>query len=399
MSSIKNISFRFRMSPIVTAYIILAVCLLLFSYTQVDLNLTLSRVSVWQEIQKSFQHIGYYNRPLSTFFYVGIIVAMYGLYGYLVHQAYRERLRVYDIWKIIIFVVIILACSYPAAFSYDYFNYMFTAKTVLVYHKNPYSVIPLYFAPIDSWTNFMRWTHLSSAYTPVWIFLSLFPYVIGLGYFLTVLFGIKLLIIGFYLLACIYLMRVQESEQKQYMMISLVSFALNPLVIIETLVSGHNDIVMIAFVFVALWFLYRKRYLTAWWYITASVAAKFMTIFLLPVFFFHKKRMWLFSAMCVGLAFVLTRREFLPWYGLWILPFASLVPEKKNIMYSVTVLSFALLLSYAPHLYFGDYSSIEQQMKFMIIWVGVGCSSLCVFLDIIRTWRKSTVPGYGSRSV
>ena len=47
-------------------YIVVSICLFLYSYTQVDLNLTLSRASTVQTIQKAFQYIGFYNRPVST---------------------------------------------------------------------------------------------------------------------------------------------------------------------------------------------------------------------------------------------------------------------------------------------------------------------------------------------
>ena len=37
-----------------------------YSFTQVDLSLTLSRASFITTLQRSFQYIGYFNRPLST---------------------------------------------------------------------------------------------------------------------------------------------------------------------------------------------------------------------------------------------------------------------------------------------------------------------------------------------
>jgi hypothetical protein len=322
----------------------------------VDLNLTLARASIVQTIEKAFQYIGYYNRPLSTLFYGVIIFGLFGLYGWAIHLARNGKLSLSMIWKIIIIATLIVVCSYPAAFSYDFFNYMFTAKTVLVYHKNPYVVIPLQFAGIDPWTNFMRWTHLPSAYTPLWIAFTLIPYVFGFGYFLTVLFGIKVLVAGFYLLACMALVRVMKHVDKNATAVSLVVFALNPLVLIESLVSGHNDIVMVAFLLMALGYLYSKQRLSAWWYLALSVAAKFMTIVLIPIFFLRKNTILMLLAMLGGLALVIVRRgEMLPWYWVWVMPFIALLPDMKELILLSTIFSLGLLTRYATFIYVGSF--------------------------------------------
>ena len=65
-----------------TFYILTIVFLFLYSFTQVDLNLTLSQFSLWQIAQKFFQHIGYFNRPLSTSFYIIIVLLLLGFIYY-----------------------------------------------------------------------------------------------------------------------------------------------------------------------------------------------------------------------------------------------------------------------------------------------------------------------------
>lgn len=349
-------------------YIAGSVLLFLFSYTQVDLNLTLSQVSVWQGIQKAFQHIGFYQRPLAAAIYVGILVLLFTVYYVLLARVRKGLVNIHSVWKLILIVTGILVLSYPAAFSYDFFNYLFTAKTVLVYHQNPYTVLPLQFAPIDPWTNFMRWTHLSSAYTPLWIGMSLIPYVFGLGYFLTVLFAMKFFIAGFYLLACWALWKATKS------MLALAVFALNPLILVESLVSGHNDIVMVAFVLLAI--LFNKN----WLLLSLSVATKLMTVVLVPVFYLKKNALWMLGAMMAGLVIVLLKREFLPWYWVWIVPFVALNFNKPKIVRASSIISFGLLVSYSPFLYFGDYSVASQFWKTATIWGGVGFGLMSVFL-------------------
>lgn len=337
-------------------YIVVSICLFLYSYTQVDLNLTLSRASTVQTIQKAFQYIGFYNRPVSTSMYVGIVVMLFALYTWALKLARNGILSLSTIWRLIWIIVVLVVFSYPAAFSYDFFNYMFTAKTIMVYHKNPYVVIPLQFAGIDPWTNFMRWTHLPSAYTPLWILMTLFPYVVGLGYFVLVLFGIKVLVAGFYLLACLYLSKIVKRGDVRSAAVSMVLFALNPLIIIESLVSGHNDIVMMAFVLVALWCLEQKNIIAAWWYLALSVAAKFVTIVLIPIFILRRNRMYMLMAMIAGLLLVISRRgEMLPWYWVWIAPFVALLPDFREMHVIASVFCFGLLMRYATYIYVGSY--------------------------------------------
>ena len=273
---------------VIIGYIISVIALFLYSYTQVDLNLTLSRASIVQSLQKSFQYIGFYNRPLSTVVYIGIITLFYLLYFQVLSLVKNKSIDRHKIWKIIYILVAVLVFSYPAFLSYDFFNYMFTAKTILVYHKNPYETIPLMFAGIDPWLNFMRWTHLSTAYAPLWIFFSLIPYLLGFGYFILIMVNMKLLIALFYLLACTMIEKILSREKSTEATFGLALFALNPLIIVETLVSSHNDIVLSAFALMSLWYLTRKDMISALFWLSMSIASKLMTIMLVPLYAFKK---------------------------------------------------------------------------------------------------------------
>jgi len=347
---------------LLTSYCFVTLALFLYSYTQVDLNLTLSRFSIWQTIQKSFQYVGYYMRPQSTSVYVGIIGLLYLLYIVTLHEIKKGILGLHHIWKIIICVSVLLVFSYPA-FSYDMFNYIFTAKSVLLYHKNPYIVLPQQFAGVDPWINFMRWIHLPSAYTPLWILFTLVPYLLGFGYLLLILWNIKILILLSYIVTAVFLYKILYILDKKRSVLGLAIFALNPLVVIEGLVSAHNDMFMMAFAMISLYlFLQKKR----WWSYTAlsiSIAVKLMTIFLLPVFLIGWNRRWALVVMSIGLFLVLLQREVLPWYLIWIMPFVALIPELEHVTLLAGAFSLGLLLRYAPYLYFGHWNDPVPTIK------------------------------------
>ena len=64
----------------------------------------------------------------------------------------------------------------------------------------------------------------------------------------------------------------------------LYLFAWNPLVLLMAVGDGHNDIVMMAFVLLALWWLLRERWVLAFGALALSVWIKYVSAFLFPFF-------------------------------------------------------------------------------------------------------------------
>lgn len=370
-------------------YVVSCLGLFLYSYTQVDLNLTLSKVNLWQLIQKSFQYIGYYQRPLSTLLYGMIVIVFFGLYVGVVGLARKRKISEWDAWRIIAVVVLLLLLSYPA-FSYDMYNYMFTAKTVLVYHKNPYAVIPLQFASIDPYVSFMRWTHLPSAYTPAWILLTLPAYLVGFGIFLPILWSMKVLVLGFYVVAVWAIGEILEILDRKEKLVGMLIFALNPLVLFETLVSGHNDVVMMALAMIAMLLFLKDRRLWSWLFLSLSIALKLMTVFLIPVFFLKWNRRLALLAMTAGLLLVVSQREVLPWYWVWIMPFVALLPRSRNVFIISLGVSVGLLLRYAPFLYLGNWDPPVPTLNVWLLDIPIVLSAFVAALHFYhhRTNRE-----------
>ena len=153
------------------SYLITLVALFLYSYTQIDLSLTFSRIAPLRTLVGYFQYIGYFNRPLSTLIFVFLIIFLFNFYlGFLVLARTQQLSKKY-VWKLIILTTIILAFTYNA-FSYDLFNYIFDAKIITHYHLNPYIHKALDF-PGDPMLSFMHWTHRVYPYGPLWLGLTI----------------------------------------------------------------------------------------------------------------------------------------------------------------------------------------------------------------------------------
>ncbi|MBP9815567.1 MAG: hypothetical protein KBC63_04610, partial [Candidatus Levybacteria bacterium] len=174
------------------------ISLFFYSFVQVDLGLTLNRASLVQTIQKSFQYVGYFNRPLSTYLFIFVIVYLFLTYCFTLYGVYKKLLSGKLIWGIVILASAILLFSYNA-FSYDLFNYVFDAKIITQYGQNPYEHKALDY-PGDPMLGFMHWTHRTYPYGPLWLGITTPLSFLGGGYFLPTFYLFKLLMVGAYLL-------------------------------------------------------------------------------------------------------------------------------------------------------------------------------------------------------
>jgi hypothetical protein len=363
-------------------YALFSVLLFLYSYTQVDLGMTLTRVSVWQTLQQKFQYIGYFNRPLSTLLFLSLLAVFFVLYGITLRYIRKKQLNARDVWILIGVVAGITCLSYPA-FSYDFFNYLFTAKTVLIYQKNPYIVTPLQFSGVESWLSFMHWTHLPSAYTPLWILYTLVPFILGFGYFLILMWNLKIFIAAAYLFTAWGIGKILEKENKTYALLGIAIFAFNPLIIIESLVSPHNDILMMALAIGSVIAYQHGKRWASWFILSLSIAMKLMTIFLIPAFFLKWNRKVALAGIAIGLCVVLFQREVLGWYWVWIVPFIALLPEKSWLTTISAGVSLGLLLRYAPFLYYGHWNDPVPVIKAWVTGIPVAVALISVLVSYI----------------
>jgi hypothetical protein len=346
---------------IFAGWIISAVALFLYSFTQVDLSLTFSQASVWQGIQKAFQYVGYFNRPLSTLLYLLIIGLMFVLYIATLYFIKKKKLEQGNIWKIIVGVSVILFLSYNA-FSYDLFNYIFDAKIVTYYHENPYEHKALDY-PSDPMLSFMRWTHRTYPYGPFFLPLTIPLSYLGFGFFSVTFYLFKLLSVLSFIGSVYFIQRIAKKMNLDPAF-SMAAFALNPLVLVESLVSSHNDIIMMFFGLLSLSMFLEKKYVKSVLGFILSIGIKYATALLAPAIIakglFKVGRETFFYiltlSMLIMVVFASLRTNFQPWYLLFALPFSAFIQNKYFVMIPVITVSFFAMLQYVPFLYVGDWN-------------------------------------------
>ena len=344
------------------AYALFLLSFVGLTYLFVDLNLT-------------------YLNPLVTGFFQshrGIVAILYILALFILFYFYRIFLEVSNISslkKIIIVTVTILIFAYPAMLSYDIFNYIFTSKVLFFYHENPYIIMPIEFTG-DPLLLFTHAANKVALYGPSWILITGIPFLLGFGNFILTLFSFKLVIAAFYLATSYLIFKISKDPGK------VAFFALNPLVLIESLVSGHNDVVMIFFALLSINLLIKNKFKWAVLFLIISILIKYATIFLLLVFLHYlfirikkkkidPQRLFMFSSVLMLVVFFLSpiREEIYPWYAIWFIAFVALIPKYRFLRYMTVLISFVLLLRYLPFMYLGTYFAPTPVIKITVTFV------------------------------
>lgn len=348
-------------------YAIFLVCLIIFSYAFVDPNL-----SYLHNVYSGFAHG---HRAITTFIYVIFILLFSIFYILFSWWVNTKKLSMSEIRWLIIVTAVFLLFSYPAMLSYDIFNYIATAKALYFYHENPYIIMPIEFLG-DPLLSFTHAANKIALYGPAWLGLSSIPFFLGFGNFLLMLYGFKALVSLFYLAQVALIWKMTKD------FFPVILFALNPLVIIETLLSGHNDIVMMFFALFSFYMLKHKKIWFGILFLITSILIKYAAIFLVPVFAFVAwkillknkidwKRVFNASTLLMFGAFLLSplREEIYPWYAIWFLLFALLNPARRFILYGSLAFSFSLLFRYTPYMLLGTYLDPTPILKNIISFV------------------------------
>jgi hypothetical protein len=168
----------------------------------------------------------------------------------------------------------------------------------------------------------------------------------------------------------------------------LIAYALNPLVLIESLVSPHNEAVMITFVLLAFYFSTRNTFFSYLGYIF-SIGVKFISFVIGPFLYIFKTSFnyeLMLISWSLALIPVVLQRELYPWY---MLPLVVLIILTKRVsLYQILfATTFSLVLLYLPYILEGD----------SVRWSTLALGGLSVasfslgFMLVKILWRKKPI--------
>jgi len=348
-------------------YILTLISLSVFSFGFIDRNIPVDDNHLLIFLRQVLGILVYEKRLWSTLIYLVIVSLLFIFYLLCLSQS-----RIYYVIsryprKFLILVSLILFISFPAL-SYDIFNYMTTAKVAFFHKENPYLVMPIEISN-EPWLAFTRAANKVALYGPTWIAITWFPFQLGKGNLLATIYAFKFVMLINYFIMLILIYRLTNNFK------NVIFFGLNPLVLIEVLVSAHNDIVMMVLAVTYLILIGYKNFkskLIGLFFFISSVFVKGATIVLFPFLFMGRNlklpvfqiSYWLMFAI-----FLLTpvREELYPWYAVWFITFAALTTIKKDSMlHAFTIaMTIGLSLRHVPYLYTREYGGYGPVLRTM----------------------------------
>lgn len=350
---------------------------------------------MYQSFQSFLLWVGYFNRFLSVSLFAFILFALFFCYFLILYKEKRSNVSASDLKLLILGSACILFFAYTA-FSHDLFNYMFDARIVTKYSLNPYEFTALQF-PDDLWVRFMHWTHRTYPYGPVWLVVTLPFSFIGSGKFVLTFVFFKLLFILAYLGNSLLTYQILKKISPKQAYRGLILFALNPLILIETLVSPHNESLMLFFLLGSLYvFFVVERKILAIGFMLLSIGVKFITFLpALPLFLSlimrksltFKTYMYLALIMLgIGIGYEIYIREPYPWYFVMLIGILALLPTRNSILF-ITTISISSLLRYIPYLLIGDYSLQTARIQDILFWVPLVFMSMYLIKSFLRKYH------------
>lgn len=346
------------------------------SFGFIDPNFRLSIHSALTVGQQALAFVVYQRPWIAAGSYIGVIALYYAGFSLFLRRSGKTKITRIPGWLMV--VIGISLVSFPAL-SYDIFNYVATAKVTYFYGENPYIVMPIDI-PNEPMLSYTRAANKLALYGPVWIVLSVFPYLLGRGDVLATVFSFKLFAGMFYAAVCYMIYRKTKRWDQT------LFFAANPLVVIEVLVNGHNDVAMMALALggLILWSKTNIPHKVAGLMVfAASVLVKGATLALLPLFFLSgwawEKKMIAAYWLMFGVFLVSPlREEMYPWYAVWWLMFAALIPiTKKSFIHGFSFwLSFGLMLRYIPWIATREYGGMTPIVRIILMILPVVAYSM-----------------------
>ncbi len=198
--------------------------------------------------------------------FIGLIFLsfiVYGLYALYITRSTSGSQRYRDM-RILIFAGAALAglilVFTPAMLSHDIIVYASYSRIIANYHANPYFV-PLTAFPHDPLVPLNYWASSVAAYGPIWVLVcGLIGFIAGpqlAGYVL----AFRIFALAAHLLNTWLVTRTLRSMGRTQRTITLgtLLYALNPLVLLESSLGGHNDVFMMTFVLIGVYMAVRAQ--------------------------------------------------------------------------------------------------------------------------------------------
>lgn len=182
---------------------------------------------------------------------MALAFVVYGLFALLILRLPEDARFVRTqrlIWIVALIAGLILVFT-PAMLSHDLFVYADYGRNLIVHHSNLYFVPPIATSN-DQITLLDDWRGFTAAYGPLWLYISAVVAIFSGDHPAHYILFFRLLGLAAHLFNAWLVMNIVRQSGRSPRISTLVTllYVLNPLVLLESCLGGHNDIVMITLI-------------------------------------------------------------------------------------------------------------------------------------------------------
>ena len=257
------------------------------------------------------------NRMNQTLLYV-IVLSIITIFYILI---IKNRNKLFKNFKSIIKYIAVVGCIYVFTIPFvcsDVFYYLGVGRIDSKYGQNPYYVTIKEYVDTEDNNQYLSqdtvlaqgyindWADTTVVYGPVWQLICKVIAIFSFGNINIGLLVFKLINLLVHLVNCYLIYKVTGKK------IFALIYGLNPFVLIEGIVCVHNDIFIVLFILLSLYFLLKKKnLLLSIIFLALCTGIKYFSILLLPfiiIYHFRKEKPLsrLFSCIKYGIIFAVT---------------------------------------------------------------------------------------------
>jgi alpha-1,6-mannosyltransferase len=281
--------------------------------------------------------------------FVVVLTVAFALFGMALWKAFTQADRG-TLWLILGFGGV-FACTmvfvYPGT-AIDIFSYIAQSVILLQHHANP-MVTPAASFPNDSMMALAGGLgSRGTPYGPLAILIDAIPTLIFGRNVLASLLLLKFLFSAMLVVEAYLAYRILSHYAPDFALVGALFIAWNPFMLFDFSANGHNDIIVMLFVLLAILALVKEHPVLAFALIVASVLTKYTTALLIPLFLLHSivyqphhRARLLYLLKIVGVSLLLVAVLFAPfWSGTRI--FESLLSEDQYYISSFSTMLFEI---------------------------------------------------------
>ena len=173
----------------------------------------------------------------------------------------------------------------PVLPSDDLFSYSLYGRIAVLYHANPLVTTPDQF-PADPLLRAVFWQHTRSVYGPAWLIVANritgIAQILG-GHVATYVLLFKGFGLGCHLINAVCIWNILAIVAPQRQVTGTLLYAWNPLALLEFAGSGHNDVLMLTLILVAIWLFLKHYDIAALVIFGCAIATKYIPLIFLPL--------------------------------------------------------------------------------------------------------------------